>query len=83
MISLRDLMKCVLVSNAQECAVAIATTIAGNVNDFVSQMNIRAAELGATNTTFTNVTGYYTEGTRQLTTVRDIAKIITHCLLIT
>ncbi len=79
-ISLRDLMKCVLVSNSQECAVAIATTLAGNINDFVAQMNLRASELGATHTTFTNVTGYYTEGTRQLTTVRDIAKIITHAL---
>ena len=79
-VSLRDLMKCVLVANSQECAVAIATTIAGGVNEFVAQMNLRAAELGATNTTFTNVTGYYTSGTRQLTTMRDIAKIITHAL---
>ncbi|MBQ7014904.1 MAG: D-alanyl-D-alanine carboxypeptidase [Clostridia bacterium] len=79
-ISLRDLMKCVLVSNSQECAVAIATTVAGTLNNFVAQMNARAAELGATKTTFTNVTGYYTTGTRQLTTARDIAKIITHAL---
>lgn len=79
-ISLRDLMKCVLVSNSQECAVAIATTLAGNLNDFVAQMNRRAVELGATNTTFTNVTGYYSAGTRQFTTVRDIAKIIKYAL---
>jgi len=79
-ISLRDLMKCVLVSNSQECAVAIATTLAGNLNDFVAQMNRRAVELGATDTTFTNVTGYYSAGTRQFTTVRDIAKIIKYAL---
>lgn len=79
-VSLRDLMKCVLVANSQECAVAIATTLAGGVNEFVAQMNLRAAELGAEKTTFTNVTGYYTSGTRQLTTLRDIAKIITHAL---
>lgn len=79
-VSLRDLMKCVLVANSQECAVAIATTLAGNVNDFVGQMNLRARELGAENTIFTNVTGYFAEGTRQLTTMRDIAKIITHAL---
>ena len=79
-VTLRDLMKCVLVSNSQECAVAIATTLSGGVNEFVAQMNLRAAELGADKTLFTNVTGYYTSGTKQLTTVRDISKIITHAL---
>ena len=79
-ISLRDLMKGVLVSNSQECAVAIAMTLGGTVNEFVAKMNLRAVELGARSTIFTNPTGYYSEGTCQLTTVRDIAKIITHAL---
>lgn len=79
-ITLRDLMKCVLVANSQECAVAIATVLEGSVNAFVAKMNLRALELGADRTTFTNVTGYYTAGTRQLTTVRDISKIVKHAL---
>lgn len=79
-ISLRDLMKCVLVGNSQECSVAIAMTVGGTLNDFVAKMNIRAAELGALNTVFTNVTGYYSSGTKQKTTLRDAAKIITQAL---
>jgi len=79
-ISLYDLMQCILVSNSQEAAIAIATTLGGSVSQFVVNMNLRAREIGAENTSFTNVTGQYTSTTKQSTTVKDIATICTHAL---
>ena len=75
-ISLSDLMTAVLVGNAQEAAYAIALYLSdGNINAFIEQMNMRAAELGAADTVFTEPAGYYEEGTSAKTTAIDAAKI--------
>ncbi len=75
-----DLITCILVVNSQEAAVAAATGLEGNWKEFVKKMNVRAAELGATNTLFTNVTGNYVSNTKQTTTLADCAKIISAAL---
>ena len=79
-ISLHDLMKCILVANSQEACIAVAVTLSGSVADFIVSMNLRARELGAENTAFTNVTGQYSSTTKQQTTVRDVIKICAHAL---
>lgn len=79
-ISLYDLMRCVLVANSQEAAVAIALHLADSLPSFVAKMNMRAKELGAEHTHFTNVHGYYSTGTAQTTTMTDAAHILAHAI---
>lgn len=73
-ISLQDLLYCILVSSANEAASVAADYLGGSQEAFVQQMNEYADELGCTNTNFTNVHGLHNE--EQLTTARDIAKIL-------
>lgn len=74
-LTLRDLLKCVLVGNSQEAAIAIALTLYDSVNSCISIMNNYMGEIGVSNTYFTSVTGQYSSSKDSYTTVRDIAKI--------
>ena len=55
--SLRDLMKSIIISSANDSSYAVAEHIAGDAEAFVEMMNQRAEELGMTNTRFVNVNG--------------------------
>lgn len=55
--SLRDLMKSIIISSANDSSYAVAEHIAGDAEAFVELMNQRAKELGMTNTRFVNVNG--------------------------
>ena len=70
--SLREMLKCIVVSSANDAAVAVAEHISGSEQAFVSAMNQRAEELGMFNTHFTNCTGLM-DDPQHLTTARDIA----------
>ena len=52
-----EMLKCVVVSSANDAAVALAERVSGSEEAFVRLMNQRAAELGMKNTNFENVTG--------------------------
>ena len=52
-----EMLKCVTVVSANDCAVALAEHIAGSEDAFVRRMNERAAELGMKDSHFTNCTG--------------------------
>ena len=52
-----DMLKAVCVVSANDCAVALAETVAGSEEAFVERMNQRAAELGMDDTHFCNATG--------------------------
>lgn len=54
---LEDLLYCAMVASANEVCNVIAEYIGGSVAGFVEMMNQRAAELGCTNTHFTNTHG--------------------------
>lgn len=71
-LSVRDMLKSIVVASANDCAVAMAETISGSETVFVAKMNERAQQLGMTNTTFTNCTGLLDDKTH-VTTARDIA----------
>ena len=73
--SLRDMVKCVVVSSANDCAAALAEAVAGSESGFVDQMNQRTQELGMENTHFANCTGLDDEAGADVhyTTSRDIA----------
>ena len=71
--SVRDMLKGIIISSANDSSVAMAEHIAGTEEAFVSRMNARAAELGMVHTTFINSTGLPEEDRENLTTARDIA----------
>lgn len=70
--TVRDMLKSVVVSSANDAAVALAEHISGSEETFVARMNERARELGMTNTNFTNCTGLLDDPTH-VTTARDVA----------
>ena len=70
--SVSDMLKSIIVSSANDAAVAMAEYIAGSESAFVERMNGRAAELGMENTLFMNCTGLLDQA-EHLTTARDIA----------
>ena len=55
--SVEDMLKSVVVSSANDAAVALCEKVGGNEEAFVKMMNERAAELCMENTNFENVTG--------------------------
>lgn len=65
------LLKCIVVSSANDACVAMAEYISGTEEAFVQQMNERAKGLGMENTVFKNCNGLDTDG--HVTTARDIA----------
>lgn len=71
--SVEDLLKSVVVSSANDAAVALAEKIAGSEEAFVALMNNRAAELGMKNSYFENVTGLDDDTKRHLLSAEDIA----------
>ena len=73
--SVHDMVKCVVVSSANDCATALAEAVAGSESSFVEKMNQRAQELGMENTHFANCTGLDDEAGVDVhyTTSRDIA----------
>ena len=70
-LSVSDMLKAVCVVSANDCAVALAETVAGSEDAFVERMNQRAAELGMNDTTFKNATGLPAAG--HVTSAYDIA----------
>lgn len=71
--SAEDMIKSVVISSANDAAVALAEFVSGDVDSFVRQMNTRAAELGMNNTHFENVTGLDDTAENHLTSAKDIA----------
>ena len=73
--SVRDMLKAVAVSSANDCACALAEYISGSESAFVGQMNHRAQQLGMEHTKFVNCTGLddAPEAESHLTCAWDIA----------
>ena len=82
--SLSDMLKCITVVSANDCAVAMAEHISGSEEIFVKRMNERAKELGLQDTHFTNCTGLF-EDAEHYTSAYDIAvmsrELIRHDLI--
>jgi D-alanyl-D-alanine carboxypeptidase (penicillin-binding protein 5/6) len=61
-LTLRELITGLLMRSGNDAAVAIAEHLAGSAEAFVAQMNLRARDLGATNTHFRNPHGLSAPG---------------------
>ena len=70
--SVSDMLKCIAVVSANDCAVAMAEHLSGTEQVFVERMNKRARELGLENTHFTGCTGLFDDG-EHYTTAYDVA----------
>lgn len=73
-LTLRDLLYCMVLEWANDAAVTIAEHIAGSQEEFVKMMNAWAQKAGCKETTFADCHGLGSEG--QQTTARDMARII-------
>lgn len=77
-IKMEDLLYALLLTSANDAAVAIAEHVGGSVPNFVRMMNEKAKELGATNSHFVNPHGLTEPGHK--TTARDLAVIARYAL---
>ena len=73
--TVRDMVKSIAVSSANDCACAMAEHIAGSEEAFVALMNRRAQELGMNDTHFVNCTGLDDDpsASQHRTSAHDIA----------
>lgn len=71
-ITLRDLLYGLMLRSGNDASIEIATLIAGNLDNFVSLMNLEANNLGMLNTTFKNPHGL-DEETKNYSTAYDLA----------
>lgn len=74
-ISLENLINCMLVGSANDAAAVIADHVSGSQSEFVTLMNAYADALGCNDTNFVNVHGLHDD--QQYTTARDMARILT------
>jgi len=68
-----DLLKSVIISSANDSAVALGELVAGSESAFIQRMNNRAKELGMENTCFLNCTGLSAPG--HYSSARDVARM--------
>ncbi len=70
-VSVEDLLKGIIIASGNDACVALAEGIAGSEENFAEIMNEKAAEIGMSNTNFTNSSGI--NDPNNISTVRDIA----------
>ena len=71
--SVEELLKCVIISSANDAAVTLAEHVGGSEEAFIEMMNNKAKELGMENTHFENATGLDDDVQNHLTSAKDIA----------
>ena len=70
--TVETMIKCIVVSSGNDASVAMAEHLAGSETEFVRQMNVRAQELGMTNTLFEDCCGL-TDSTTHVASAKDVA----------
>ncbi len=80
-ITLKDLLYGLMLRSGNDAALVIAETISGSKEEFVYLMNEYATNLEMTNTVFYNPSGLEEDdGTGNLSTVRDMAKLMKYAM---
>ena len=77
-VTIDDLLKGVIVVSGNDASVALAEALAGSEEVFAAQMTQKAREMGCTNTTFRNASGW--PDPQHLTTARDLSIILKHVI---
>lgn len=71
-ITVEELIKALIIGNANDAAVVLAEKISGTEEKFVEKMNEKAKSLGMNDTSFTNCNGFY-DDEKQISTAYDLA----------
>ena len=77
-LTVKELLEVFLVHSANEAGYILAEHISGNFSDFANLMNQKAAELGCTNTHFTNPSGLHDKD--HYSTAYDFSLIAKYCM---
>lgn len=77
-LSVRDCLYSLLLHSANDCANALAEHVAGSNEKFAELMNQKAAEIGCTNSHFTNPSGL--NNPEHYTSALDMAKIMQYAI---
>ncbi len=77
-ISINDLLYCLLLNSGNDAANVLAEAVSGDIATFVELMNAKAKELGCAGTHFNNAHGYSDDN--HYTTALDMAKIFSYCI---
>ena len=77
-VRVEDLIRGVIIQSGNDACVVLAEAIAGSEEGFAELMNVKARELGLTDSTFRNSTGWPDPAQRM--TCRDIATLARHLI---
>jgi D-alanyl-D-alanine carboxypeptidase (penicillin-binding protein 5/6) len=77
-VSIEDLIYGLMLPSGAECVSALAKYSAGGIEEFVELMNAKAAEIGMTDSHFSNPVGLHDEDT--YTTVSDMALLLDYAM---
>ncbi len=77
-LSVRDLLYGLMLQSGNDCAVALAITVGGSVENFANMMNELAKQIGAYNTHFVNPHGLHDDD--HYTTAYDLALISAYAM---
>lgn len=77
-LTIRDLLYGLLLASGNDCAVVLAEAVGGSVEGFSEMMNAKAAELGCTDSHFSNPHGLYAED--HYTTAHDLSLIMAYAV---
>ena len=72
-VKVEELLRGIVVQSGNDASIVVAEGLAGSEDAFATEMNRAAHELGMTNTTFFNASGW--PHPEHLTTARDLAKL--------
>lgn len=78
-IRVRELLKAMLISSANDATLALARGTAGSIEQFVREMNKEASSLGMSSTAFTNPVGFDDAG--HYSTAADLSLLVEEFLL--
>jgi len=77
-VSIKDLLYAMMLYDAGDSAIALAHTTSNKYSDFIKLMNSTAQKAGAKKSVFTEPVGF--NGSKQKTTLSDMAKITSYAL---
>ena len=73
--SVRDIIKAVMVASGNDAAIALAEHIGGTYEKFIEMMNARAKKMGLENTHFMNANGLNDDPKNHYSTAKDVARM--------
>lgn len=78
-ITIQDLLYGLMLRSGNDCALMLAKATSGSVDKFVAKMNIKASEVGMTNSSFSNPSGLDEEDPGNISSVHDMALLYDYC----